>query len=173
MTMNSVLVRALRDGNYRAARVVSTHWHGGRDHNITGLSHGREWKSTGLIKEIEGNLDQRRRMTQNEEVLGNVLELEAFLDWAKQTWISSVDTAHGHHFVGGDDDEVSCLACGGNWEQVHNDTSSVHHGRYQTSNGDDPTECPDMSVPHGEADCRCTGGCPACAFICNCITCRG
>lgn len=160
------LVKATREDDYLAARRLASAWHGGRDHNITGMSHGREWGTQGLLDELEALLGQNHPTgVRSEEAR---LELEALKAFAEaHTSIHAVQSGHGHQFVSEDGDTMGCLSCGGKWEQVHDHASDPHHGRYRTWNGDDPTECPGViDAEHGETRAQD-------APFCNCLLCTG
>ncbi len=137
------LLKAIDAGDYDAARRVAAHWHGGSDTNITGLSHGMDWSTEGLIGELtrllEGNLSLPKEQL-NEEILDGRAELESLLGWADGTWnIVSVDSAYGHRFLAEDGTE-KCLTCGAQYELVHNGADKIS-GRYRNAWGHSPEPC--------------------------------
>lgn len=174
----TALTRAVRRGAPNAVKQVAAHWHGGSDHNITGVSHDTEWKTDGLVAELEELI--RCFDPRHHDEPGQTLdELLAFQEWAKGTYnISSVSSAFDHRFMGDDGDEA-CLTCGARYELVHTSVEYPSTGRYRTSNGDDPMRCTgDTDMVHGdlhesghEADCE--NGCSHCQHNCNCLVCRG
>jgi hypothetical protein len=147
--------RRASTGDYRAAREIAREWHGGSDHNITGLSHGREWNSFGLVEEIEGNIATQSRLG-DIEGKQNVAELDALKTWAlRHTDITSVWSAHGHRFTE-HDGYSRCSLCGAEFELVHTSGSNVHVGRYRGLRGKDASECSGPEVSHEDNDdCNC------------------
>lgn len=148
------------------ARTIASWWHGGRDHNITALSHGLEWSAFGIVDELDSLIAVGGTGTP---------ELTALRTWVTEQTITSVWSSHGHTFIGGDGDE-QCLTCGARYELVHAAADQLSSGRYRTSNGDDPSECSgDTSMVHGDGYCECDAedGCEHCRHDCNCLVCRG
>jgi hypothetical protein len=153
------------------AKTIASWWHGGHDHNITALSHGREWNTEGISDEIDCLLS-------GDQTSGDDLaQLKALRDWANDQMIVSVWSSDGHRFTDSDGYE-SCLTCGAEYMISHDDPDDYHHGRYHTNNGDDPTACTgDTSMVHGGGYCESCHGddesCPHCHHDCNCVLCTG
>lgn len=161
------------------AKTIASWWHGGRDHNITALSHGLEWSKSGITDEIDQNIRARAQdpAIVVEGDLPGGADLEALRQWVSEQMINSVWSSYDHTFIGSDDYE-DCLTCGAQYELVHAAESQLSSGRYRTSNGDDPMNCSgDTSMVHGEGYCDCDcddeDGCEHCRHDCNCIICRG
>jgi hypothetical protein len=150
------LLKAIDAGDYVAARRVAAHWHGGRDTNITGLSHGTDWGTAGLIRELtrllEGNLAVPPEQL-SEEILDGRSELEALLNWANGTWkIDEVESFYGHYLTS-DGDHDTCIICKAQYELVHTGPNKAY-GRYRNSWGRSPVPCTGRS--HDEnSQCNC------------------
>lgn len=165
-TVPTHVVVALRAGSYPAARLVAREYTDG-GHALRALATRQEWSDHRLLEEIAEHPDARS------------FELIALRAWTLHyTAITSVQSCYGHRFMG-DDGYQSCLTCGARYEQVHDDPDNVRHGRYTTSNGDDPESCTgDTSMIHGDRhetghELECESGCEHCHHGCNCLLCTG
>lgn len=164
---------------YAAARLIAQGWHGGTDHHITALSHGRPWTTDGLVEEIDQLISRNMPQATPDEKIAADVELREFRKWASGTWTNSYRSTHGHAFYRDHAGEEVCTVCNGRWEIEHSDPHYIREGRYRASNGDDPTPCPGREVFHGDNhesghELDCPEGCDACTGItCNDLLCTG
>lgn len=173
MTSTKALIRAVEDGDLKAAARLASHWHGGRHREVTALSHGVEWHHVEIQSELEELLGYAQATP--EEKREADAEIHALLDFVKSHYPYVYDSNHGHRFMD-HDDTGECLICGGSWDHVHTSKDDPSRGRYRANNGDDATECPGNSVIHGEGICSrhdedFIKGCPECDHDCNCLFC--